>query len=62
MFDKSMTLTSTDSSVSLTVVAGTEGLKSITVHVGTMNQLITAQKLIDLAAPALKEWAAQNAI
>jgi len=56
VFDKHITLTSTDSSVSLQIVAGTEGLKSLTVVAGSKSQQLTAQKLIDLAAPALKEY------
>jgi hypothetical protein len=57
MFDKTITLTSTDGTVSLWITAGTEGVKSILINSPTAAaKAITAQKLIDIVTPALREW------
>ena len=57
MFDKTITIASTDGTVSLTIVAGTEGLKSLTLASGGKSFPITAQQLMDVAAQGLAEWA-----
>jgi hypothetical protein len=58
MFDKTIVLTSTDSTVSLSITAGTEGVKSILISAaeGQPPKAVTAQKLIDVVAPTLREW------
>jgi hypothetical protein len=56
MFDKTIALQSTDGSLQLVVVAGTEGLKSLTLSSGAMKQQVTAQQLMDICAPAIKTW------
>jgi hypothetical protein len=57
MFDRKIDLTSTDSSITLSIVAGSEGLKSMAVTpLGGVAKAITPQQLIDLATPAIKEW------
>jgi hypothetical protein len=56
MFDKTISFEATDGSVELTIEAGTEGVKSITVLAGAVSKSITAQQLIDLAAPQLKAY------
>lgn len=60
MFDKTITLTSSDGSTSLQITAGPGGVKSILVSSGPLVppkwKLITEQQLIDLVEPALKEW------
>jgi hypothetical protein len=62
MFDKTFTLTSTDGQVNLSITAGTEGVKSIVVSDGpnmpSRFKTVSAQQLIDLVAPALKEFLA----
>ena len=59
MFDKEITLTSSDGTVSIDIVAGTEGVKCIVLHAITsgIHKTITQQQLIDICAPALKAWA-----
>lgn len=55
MFDKTISLTSTDKSVTLEITAGTEGVKLITVHgVDFPSYVVSEQELIDLVAPAIK--------
>lgn len=56
MFDKTFPLGSTDKTVGLTIVGGSEGLKSLTVHADMRSLPIIEQQLMDLAAPALKAW------
>ena len=57
MFDKTITLTSTDGTVSLSITAGTEGVKSILISSPTgALKSVTSQKLIDIVTPALREW------
>ena len=60
MFDKTLSFVSTDSSVSLTLVAGTEGVKSMTLHVGGKDYAVTPQKLLDIAAPGIQAYAAAS--
>jgi hypothetical protein len=64
MFDRTIILTSnvslgggTDNTVTLTIKAGTEGLKSLIVNVDGQDHPITERQLIDLAAPTLLSWA-----
>ena len=62
MFDKTINLTSTDGQVSLQVVAGSEGVKSLTlISPPFPPQQVTAQKLMDITAVAIREWFA-NAV
>jgi hypothetical protein len=57
MFDKTITLTSTDGTVTVSIVAGTEGIKSILLTcLVAAPKRVTPQQLIDIVAPAIKEW------
>lgn len=57
MFDKTFTLTSSDGSVSLTIKAGTEGVKSIQLaSPPSAPKYVTSQQLIDIVAASVKEW------
>jgi hypothetical protein len=59
MFDKTFTLSSTDGSVSVEITAGTEGVRSIVLISSPLpSKPVTEQELIDLLAPAVKEYLA----
>jgi hypothetical protein len=60
MFDQTIALTSTDKSVTLSIKAGTEGVKSITLDAAGRILSVTTQQLIDLCAPALEEFASRQ--
>lgn len=61
MFDKTETLTSSDSTVSLQVTAGPSGVKSlILISPPFSPQTVTQKKLMDIVAPAIREWFANS--
>ena len=61
MFDKTFNLTSSDGTVTLSITAGTEGVKSILLSCPPAPaKLVTQQQLIDLMAPPIRDWFARK--
>lgn len=60
MFDETIQIVSTDSSVGLTIMADRKGIKTLTLHVDGKDYALTPQKLIDIAAPGIKAYAAAS--